>query len=287
MTATSLPHNSVSNRPIFEGQSVSEEQKASEPREQGPLALVVAAGSGQRFGSDLPKQYHKINATRVLTLTLAHLFAASRCRAAVVVIHPDYRAHAEAAISDLGPGLAKACHLAHGGASRQESVRLGLEALAIGLPGAVLGEASPPPSPRSLDDLVLIHDAARPLLGPEAAHRLLNAALEIGASVPLLPVADTLKRLTADKRLAETVDRRGLMRVQTPQVFVLTEILEAHRRLADRHDLTDDASLYEALGWPVAGVVGDERLLKITSQGDLAMVQALLSLSLDEQHSPV
>ncbi len=251
-----------------QAQTQAQAQSPAAPR-QAPLALVVAAGQGQRFGSQLPKQYHALGKAPVLTLTLTRLFAASACRAAMVVIHPDYRAQAEAAIAALEPGVGACCHLTNGGASRQESVRLGLEALADVFPAAcskAAGEAA---------NLVLIHDAARPLLSPETAQRLLDAAGRVGASVPVLPVADTLKRLDADQHIAATVDRSKLMRVQTPQVFALAGILDAHRRLAERQDLTDDASLYEALGWPVAGVEGDECLLKITSQSDLELVRAL------------
>lgn len=243
------------------------------PRSSGPLALIVAAGRGQRFGSELPKQYHRLGDHRVLTETLVRLFDASRCRAVVVTIHPDFQDQAKAALDDLPHNLADACQLVAGGSSRQESVRLGLQALSAAHPTNTERQAG-----TELADLVLIHDAARPLLTACVADRLIAAALEVGASVPVLPVADTLKRLDDQQRIAATVDRSALMRVQTPQVFALARILEAHQRLEHHRDLTDDASLFETLGWPVASVPGDERLLKITSQSDLEMVRALQTL---------
>lgn len=233
-----------------------------------PLALVVAAGSGQRFGAALPKQYQPLGKRSVLGETLARLEAAAGPQRIALVIHPDYRTEAEAALAALAPDLRARCLITAGGASRQDSVRLGLEALAPqAQPGA----------------LVMIHDAARPLLSAEVAARLLAAAAATGASLPLLPVADTLKRLNPDgAEVATTQDRAGLMRAQTPQVFDFAAILHAHRQLAGRDDLTDDASLFEVLGLPVAAIAGDERLLKITSQGDLALVRALIQLEAQE-----
>ncbi len=228
------------------------------------LALIVAAGSGQRFGSPLPKQYHALGQTSVLGETLARLHRAAAPRRTALVIHPDYRAQAQAALAVLPEDARAACFLVEGGASRQASVRLGLEALA---PVASAGE------------LVFIHDAARPLLSAALVRRLIDAATLSGASLPLLPVADTLKRLDAnDQTLVETQDRSGLMRAQTPQVFAFAAIHDAHQRLAARDDLTDDASVFEAQGLPVTAVEGDERLLKITSQADLDLVRALLHL---------
>lgn len=217
------------------------------------VALVVAAGRGQRFGGDVPKQYRMLGELPMLRHTLGRLSAHPDVSEVRAVIHPNDAAHYETAAKGLG--LAPPIF---GGQERQDSVRLGLEALA----------ADPP-------DLVLIHDGARPFVGAGLVDRVLDALEHADAAVPALPLCDTLKR-TGGGGVSETVDRTSVWRAQTPQGFRFASILQAHREMQGRA-LTDDSSVAEACGIAVATVDGDERNLKITTQADFDHAARLLS----------
>jgi 2-C-methyl-D-erythritol 4-phosphate cytidylyltransferase/2-C-methyl-D-erythritol 2,4-cyclodiphosphate synthase len=217
-------------------------------------AIVVAAGRGSRFGGAAPKQYTPLAGRPILTHALARLAAHPAISAVRAVIHPDDRAAYDAAAAGLD-----LLEPVHGGAERQESVRLGLESLEALAPARVL-----------------IHDAARPLVDAGTVDRLLAALTAAPAALPVLPVADTLKRGDAG-RVVETVPRDGLYRAQTPQAFGFAEILAAHRAAAGRA-LTDDAAVAEAAGLAVALVEGAPQLMKITTFGDLAEAERWLGL---------
>jgi len=218
--------------------------------------LIVAAGRGSRFGGDGPKQYATLAGQPLLRWAaeafLAHPAVSSVC----CVIHRDDGATYAAATA----GLALAAPVL-GGATRQASVRHGLEALAA--------LAEPP-------DQVLVHDAARPLLFSGVIDRVLNALAEHNGAVPALPVFDTLKRAGSDQCIVATVPRADLWRAQTPQGFRFADILAAHRA-APHDDFTDDADLLQASGQSVALVEGDEALLKVTTAADLSRLEALLA----------
>ncbi len=219
------------------------------------VALVVASGRGVRFGGDRPKQYLPLAGKPLLRYCLERFCRHSRIDRVRTVMHSDDTAfYAEAAgnLEVLEPVL--------GGATRQESVRLGLESL-----------ADDPP------ELVLIHDGVRPLLGAAVIDRVLDGLRTHFAVLPALPVTDTLKR-SGDDTVTRTVDRTGLFRAQTPQGFAYDRILEAHRRFAGEA-LTDDAALAEAHGLTVALVAGDEDNVKITEPADLARAERLLRTS--------
>jgi 2-C-methyl-D-erythritol 4-phosphate cytidylyltransferase/2-C-methyl-D-erythritol 2,4-cyclodiphosphate synthase len=216
------------------------------------VALVVACGRGERFGSDRPKQYLPLAGKPLLRHALGRLCrhpAVDRVRA---VIHPDDAALYTAAAEGLD-----LLEPVPGGATRQDSVRLGLESL-----------VDQPP------ELVLIHDGARPLVSAAVVDGVLQALRSYPAALPVLPVTDTLKR-GAEGIVAGTVDRVDLYRAQTPQGFVYERILRAHRRFAGAA-MTDDAALAEADGLAVALVVGDEDNVKITEPADLARAERLL-----------
>lgn len=213
-------------------------------------ALVVAAGRGSRFGGDLPKQYAPLGGGTVLARTLGALLDHPRVARVLVVIHADDRPHYDRAVRDL-PGT-KLLTPVVGGATRQESVRAGLEALAGDAPEAVL-----------------IHDAARPFLSAELIDRAI-AATGHGAAVPGAPVTDTIVGV-AGGVISATPDRAGLRAVQTPQAFRFDLILAAHRKAAaaGQATFTDDGGVASAAGHAVHVFEGDPSNVKISTQEDL------------------
>ena len=220
----------------------------------GSVALVVAAGRGRRFGGESPKQYASLAGRPLLRHSLAAFAAHPGIDAVRAVIHPDDRAHYEAAADGLGL-LAPV----PGGGSRQESVRLGLESLEGTAPGRVL-----------------IHDGARPFVEPALIDRVLDALERAPGAIAALPVTDTLKRGEAE-RIAGTVRREGLWRAQTPQGFRFEDILAAHRAARDTPDLTDDAAVAERAGLEVLLVEGSPANLKVTTPRDLARAERWLA----------
>ena len=221
------------------------------------FALIVAGGRGSRAGDGLPKQYRRLGGVPVLRRTLLAFLRHERVAGVQVVIHPDdeelYRAAAEGL--DLPPPI-------HGGATRQESVRLGLAALTSSAP-----ERS----------IVMIHDAARPLVSRSLLDRCFTAADDAAVPVaicPALPVTDSLRR--GAKTLMEQVERAGLLRVQTPQCFDLATIAALHEQQAAAA-YTDDAAMMMEAGLAVRVVAGDEMNLKLTDAADFERAEAYLA----------
>ena len=213
------------------------------------IALIVAAGRGRRFGDALPKQYQTLLGRPVLRHTATAFVGHPAIDAVRVVIGPDDEALYTDAVGDLGllpPVL--------GGAERQDSVRLGLESLATEAPA-----------------IVLIHDAARPLVDDGVITRALAGLAEHDGTIAAVPVTDTVKR-TDGRAILETVDRTHLWRAQTPQAFRYQAILDAHRAASGRN-LSDDAAVAECSGLRVGVTLGDEINLKITTQDDLARAE--------------
>ncbi len=216
-------------------------------------ALIVAAGSGSRMGGDVPKQYRRIAGKAVLAHAVDAMASHPRIDAVRIVVGEGQQGAAVEALGDRDVGP-----LIVGGRERQESVRLGLEALsAAGAP-----------------DVVLIHDAARPFCPSDVIDRLLKALATEAAAVPALPAADTLMR-GKGKHLGDTVDRTHLNRIQTPQAFHFQRILDAHRAKA-AESFTDDATLARAAMIGVVRVEGDEALNKLTLIGDFERAEARL-----------
>jgi 2-C-methyl-D-erythritol 4-phosphate cytidylyltransferase/2-C-methyl-D-erythritol 2,4-cyclodiphosphate synthase len=217
-------------------------------------AVVVAGGRGLRAGGDLPKQYRPILGEPVIRPSLA-AFARRRDICAVQpVIHPDDVALLEQATEglDLLPAVP-------GGATRQASVRAGLEALASERP-----------------DLVLVHDAARPFVSDALIGRAIAAAAASGAAIPAIAVSDTVKTIDAAGCVTGTIDRAHLRLVQTPQAFAFSALLDAHRRAkaAGRDDFTDDAQLAEWAGLKVATFEGEAGNVKLTTNDDFIRAEA-------------
>ncbi len=220
----------------------------------GTVALVVAAGRGSRFGAALPKQYAILAGRPVLRHALEAFRRHPGIHTVQAVIHPgDGDAYAAASQGlELPDAIA-------GGATRQESVRNGLLALAPGAPARVL-----------------IHDGARPLIGAAVIDRVLRGLDNAPGAIAALPVIDTLKRGGAGDTIAATVERAGLWRAQTPQGFGFTAILAAHEAARGRN-LTDDAAVAEQAGLAVHLVKGAPENFKITTQEDLMRAERWLS----------
>ncbi|HLA19900.1 MAG TPA: bifunctional 2-C-methyl-D-erythritol 4-phosphate cytidylyltransferase/2-C-methyl-D-erythritol 2,4-cyclodiphosphate synthase [Pseudolabrys sp.] len=220
-------------------------------------AVIVAAGRGTRAaGGDVPKQFRRIGSETLLRRTLSMFLECGTVGRVQPVIHPEdlapYR-DAVAGIDVLAP--------AFGGATRQASVRAGLEAL-----------STRPP------DIVLIHDAARPFASADLVSRAIAATAATGAAIPALPVTDTVKTVDTDNNVQQTLDRATLRLVQTPQAFDFAALLAAHRRAAaqGREDFTDDAALAEWAGMKIAVFAGEPGNIKITNADDFARAEAML-----------
>jgi 2-C-methyl-D-erythritol 4-phosphate cytidylyltransferase len=221
-------------------------------------AVVPAAGRGERLGPGLPKALRELSGLPMLVHAVRALSQARRVSLVVVAAPPDGVAEVQAL---LGVHLAGSAELlvVPGGETRQDSVRLALEAL----PADV--------------SVVLVHDAARPLVPSELVDAV-AAAVCAGspAVVPCLPLSDTVKRADAAGRVVETLRRDQLRAIQTPQGFQRDILVRAH---AGDHDagVTDDAGLVEALGVPVLLVAGDDEAFKVTRPMDLVLAEAVLA----------
>jgi len=231
--------------------------------DHSPIAiLVVAGGRGARAGDGPPKQYRPIAGKSLLARTLRGLRAAAPQAALKVVIHSDdFNLYAASAAELSSSDQARLLPPAFGGATRQDSVRNGLEALAA--------EGAP--------DIVLIHDAARPFADAALVARAIEAAAVHGAAAPGVPLADTIKEIDDAGAVVATPERARLRAVQTPQSFRFDLILKAHRAAAaGGREYTDDAMIAEAAGTKVHIFDGDAANFKLTTPQDFARAMELL-----------
>ena len=223
-------------------------------------AVIVAAGRSRRMGGDdklwAPLVDRNGRGRPLLAFTLAPFQACPAVDRVALVVVADALAQARALAQD--EGLDKVCAVVPGGARRQDSVRAGLEAL---------GRCS----------WVVVHDGARPLVTAALIEGSLAEARETGAACCALSAPDTIKEGDEAERVVRTLDRSRLWLAQTPQAFRYDLLMEAHRRAEG--EATDDAALVEALGVKVRLYRGSPRNLKVTTQEDLALVQALLATS--------
>ncbi len=219
----------------------------------GVAAVVVAAGRGTRTGGATPKQYRGVRGVPVIRHALSVFIDHPEVSLVQPVIHRDDAAMFTEATAGL-----KACVAVVGGATRQISVRAGLEALEKERPR-----------------IVLVHDAARPFTSPALISRAIAAAAG-GAAVPGIGLTDTIKEVDAAGRVVGTRDRNRLRAVQTPQAFLYDGLLAAHRRAcaAGRDDFTDDAALAEWAGIPVTVFEGEPGNIKLTTEEDFARIAA-------------
>ena len=219
-------------------------------------ALVVAAGQGKRFGGPVSKQFVALHGKPLLYYTLRVFEQCAEIDTILAVLPPPRMQTLRSEIE--GWGLRKFAGAVAGGAERHDSVCAGLAAL----PGDCTW--------------VAIHDGVRPLVTPEVIGRTIAAAQRSGAAIAAVPPKDTVKRIDNDE-IVETIDRRTLVMVQTPQVFRIDLIRRAYQHARETGSFfTDDAALVEAIGYPVKYVMGDYRNIKITSPEDWVFVQAFL-----------
>lgn len=221
--------------------------------------LIAAAGSGRRMGADRNKLLLSVAGRPVLAWTLEAALACATIRWIGVVGQPLDRFAVEALVAAAAPDRPVAW--IDGGDSRQDSVRRGLAAL-----------------PREAEH-VLIHDGARCLVDPDLLERCAAAVRQGQAVIAATPVSDTIKRVDGAGTILDTPDRRQLWAAQTPQGFAVERLRSAHE-LAQQEgwSVTDDAALFERLGWPVQVLAAEPSNIKVTTPFDLRIAEAVLSL---------
>jgi len=223
-------------------------------------AVIPAAGAGVRMGGKRPKQFLELGGMPVVARTLG-VFQSCPAVDFIVLVVPGPEVDACAGLVEAY-GLGKVRKVVPGGARRQDSVRLGLEACA--------GDC----------EFVLIHDGVRPLLTADLVERCVRGAFEHGAVIAALPAKETVKEADSEGVVVRTPDRRSLWLVQTPQAFKTREILGAHRRALEEgwDEMTDDALLLERIGVRVRVIPGEEDNIKVTTPNDLEIARHLLEM---------
>lgn len=219
------------------------------------LAILVAAGRGERMGGERPKAFLEL-AGEPLLLRAARVFDASPSVAQLVAVVPPTEGDEARAL--LSP-LRKLRAVVSGGARRQDSVLEGMKQV-----------------PEGFEGVVLVHDAARPLVDVALVERVAREAAACGAALPVLPLADTVKRVR-DGSVVETLDRGELAAAQTPQGFRFSLLAQAYEAaFRDRLTVTDEAMAVERLGVTVRAVPGSPRNRKLTTPEDLAWAEGVV-----------
>jgi 2-C-methyl-D-erythritol 4-phosphate cytidylyltransferase len=229
-------------------------------------AVIVAAGSAERFGGAVPKQFAQVCGRPLLSWTIDRFERAARVDEIVVVVAEGYLEYTSAKVIDPYE-FTKVTKIVSGGESRRESVLKGLQALPIST------------------EFVAIHDGARPLVAPNDIDRVIETALNEKAAILAAPATDTVKR-ARDRYVLTTLERNTLYLVQTPQVFQYDLIMTAHREAAKcgaNDAVTDDATLVEARGFKVKVVEPSGFNFKVTTRDDLKLVESLLEKECDEK----
>jgi 2-C-methyl-D-erythritol 4-phosphate cytidylyltransferase len=225
------------------------------------VALVPAAGRGERLGADIPKALVPVRGEPLLTHALRGLFQSRAVQYAVVAAPPGESRGVTDAVARLDSP--DRVHVIPGGPDRTSSVALALAYALARLPRF---------------EVVLVHDAARAFAPPELIHTVACAVrADVPAVIPVLPVADTVKLLDAAGMVVATPDRAALAVVQTPQGFTVDLLRRAHAAVAEGQGSTDDAGLVERLGEPVATVPGHPYAMKVTTPFDLAVAEHVLA----------
>ena len=244
---------------------------ATTSQTQQPLAaIILAAGSGQRMGDGVEKQFRPLAGKPVLIHSVAAFMAHPACARIIIVCASSHMENVRTILGSLSND--PRVEITTGGARRQDSVRAGL---------ALLTTETDAPDPSML---VAIHDAARPLLPAAVIDRLI-AAMQGGAAaaLPVMPVVDTLKTVS-NAHIAGTIDRSALAAAQTPQIFHLAQIVKLHADHPDEIEITDDIQLVETDGQAVAAIAGDRKLMKLTTVEDFDILSALMSREKGSRH---
>ncbi|MFI9012204.1 2-C-methyl-D-erythritol 4-phosphate cytidylyltransferase [Actinosynnema sp. NPDC053489] len=226
----------------------------------GVVALVPAAGRGERLGYGMPKALVPVDGVPLLVRAVRGLLDSGRVRHVVIAAPPSEVDVVNTVTAPLATPAGGAVHVVAGGSERSDSVRLALTYALREIPDT---------------SIVLVHDAARAFTPPAVVDAVVDAvAAGHPAVIPVLPVADTVKQVDASGVVIATPDRAALRVVQTPQGFDAAVLLRAHE--AAHEGATDDAGLVERLGVPVVTVPGHPDAMKITTKFDLAVAEALL-----------
>lgn len=215
------------------------------------VVIIPAAGSGSRFGGELPKQFHPFAGKPLIQYVIERFLAEDSVSRIIVPV-------AQTLLATVDQSAGERVRFVAGGDTRQQSVIRGM---------AEAREAG----------LVAIHDAARPLFSRAMFHAVVQAAQEVGAALPVVPVADTIHVMNEDATIGSTLDRSMLGAAQTPQCFradILRRVLE--RAAAEGVEATDEAGLAARYGFIVKAVAGDRRNVKITVPEDVAMAESYL-----------
>lgn len=220
-------------------------------------ALIVAAGRGSRLGGDTPKQYLPLAGNPVLTYSLKAFDRVVRIEQLILVVAANWIDHCREQVVALSD-VTKPVTVVAGGKHRQDSVTNGLDAIGDDVE----------------DSIVLIHDGARPLVSATLVENCIDGALKWGACAPGIVPVDTLKQITPDGYVQNTISRDTCRQIQTPQAFSLKLIRRAHENARKKHwQATDDAALVERLGIPVKVIPGEPTNLKITNRRDLILAE--------------
>ncbi len=217
--------------------------------------LIAAAGTGQRMGTETPKQYIKIHGKSVLRYSIETFLSLPECASLRVIINPnDADLYHDAIMGlDLPPSIG-------GGKERSDSIINGLNSL----------------DNLKNEDIILIHDGARPLTSPENIRSLLESLKNNRAATLAAPISATLRRSDNQNSAIEQVSRDNLWSIQTPQAFRYEDLLKAHKNADPEKSYTDDTALVSAIGIPVKLVEGSEENIKVTRPQDLEMAEKLL-----------
>jgi len=222
------------------------------------VAIVVAAGKGTRLGGDRPKQFLELAGVPVIIHTLEQFERSKQINEVITVLPAEDTAGFESLAQKFE--LNKVRRVVAGGSTRAQSVRNGLNSIADA-------------------DIVAVHDGVRPLVTPNEIDEVVAAAVRSGAAILTAPVADTIKRVEAD-RIVQTISRAELRRALTPQCFRFDILKRAYAELDELEssgiEITDESMLVERLGVEIVAVEGSDRNIKITSVEDLKQAEALL-----------
>jgi len=227
------------------------------------FVILPAAGVGTRMAASQPKQFLELNGAPILVHSLRAFAAVPRITAIYVAVRHNEMERVQAQINEYGAAFADRVHVVEGGDNRQESVANAFAAL-----------------PSEEDDIVLVHDAVRPLIDAATIERTIEAVLEHGAAIVGLPAVDTVKQVERTSHgaiVTSTIPREFVVLAQTPQGFRCGLLQQAFAEAADDGFVgTDEASVVERAGHPIAVVPGSQVNLKITQPGDLALAEFYL-----------